>query len=58
MRSIIIKAKSHKSLYKRGPSTSIAELYIEIKEKKGKENREALYKAKKKLATTVNRAKN
>jgi hypothetical protein len=31
---------------------------MEIKEKKEKDNREALRKAKKKLATTVNRAKN
>jgi hypothetical protein len=50
--------KSHKSSYKRGPSTSIAELRIEIKEKKEKDNREALHKAKKKLTTTINRAKN
>jgi hypothetical protein len=31
---------------------------MEIKEKKKKDNREALRKTKKKLATTVNRAKN
>ena len=31
---------------------------MEIKEKKEKDNREALRKAKKKLATAVNRAKN
>jgi hypothetical protein len=31
---------------------------MKIKEKKEKDNRKALCKAKKKLATTVNRAKN
>jgi hypothetical protein len=50
--------KSYKSLHKGGLSTSIIELRIEIKEKKEKDDREALCKAKKKLAITVNRAKN
>ena len=52
------KAKSRKSSHKGGPSASIAELRMEIKEKKEKDNGEALRKAKKKLATAVNRAKN
>jgi hypothetical protein len=50
--------KSYKSSYKGGLFTSIIELYIEIKEKKEKDDREALYKAKKKLTITMNRAKN
>jgi hypothetical protein len=52
------KAKSRKSSHKGGPSASVAELRMEIKEKKEKDDGEALRKAKKKLATAVNRAKN
>jgi hypothetical protein len=52
------KAKSRKSSHKGGPSASVAELRIEIKEKKEKDNGEALRKAKRKLAAAVNKAKN
>ena len=52
------KAKSRKSSHKGGPSASVAELRMEIKEKKEKDDEEALRKAKKKLATAINRAKN
>jgi hypothetical protein len=52
------KAKSRKSSHKGGPSASVAELRIKIKEKKEKDDGEALRKAKKKLATAINRAKN